>query len=135
MGTSNGPKPWTEAHKREALRRTYEIAAELNDDPHRADGIATDAVYFSGACGRWRAHLKTSGLVLARIEREVRRVRALAEGRLVRETVWYARSRLGDVSDERPDRSVLLADLKAAGRTRIANGDRIVRVTRVRRAP
>jgi hypothetical protein len=130
-------KPWTEAHKREGYGAVVRAAIEVAQagDERRAKSIL-GAVLWSGAS---EAHLR-DGLSEAypddhaRVDREIRRVRALAEGRLVRETVWRAVSRLGDVSNDFQERAPLVAALRDAGRTREANGDRLVRVTRIRKA-
>lgn len=77
-------KPWTEAHRREVRARKHEIAAERE----RAYGHSTSVLISLPISEEtWRDWLTYSaGFDDARIEREVRRVRALAEGRLVRET-------------------------------------------------
>ena len=122
---------WGEAHRREALRRTYEIAAEMvgegRCDP--ADRAAANAMQmvveeigFRGLLVNW------IGLDPARIDREVARVRALAEGRLVRETG----ARLSD------SKQFLTLDAARRARREIAKieGRRlyVIHVTRIRRA-
>lgn len=72
--------PWTEAHQREALRRTYEIAATLDYTP--AAWLAEGAGGYVQSEDLFRMNLEdTQGCAFhaARIEREVRRVRAIAE--------------------------------------------------------
>jgi hypothetical protein len=91
-------KAWDERHRREALRRTYEIAAEMAyEGRHRfawwiqPSGDSGQELEYSSE-QEWRDLLKGedrstgSGLDAARIDREVRRVDGLATGRLVRET-------------------------------------------------
>jgi hypothetical protein len=80
-------KPWSDAHTREARRRTYELAAELSADWRKAKGLIRD-VWESATCGGedlWRESIGAF-FSTARVDAEVRRVRALAEGRFVRET-------------------------------------------------
>ena len=128
---------WTGAHKREALRRSYELAAELSAVDRStllADTLARAAL---GACrdlGRFSALLSTVGYDAARIERELRRVDGLATGRLVRE-VWYCIRWRG--SDDLFGRSQSRADAEASVMRERPRGARgcIVRVTRIRRAP
>jgi len=75
---------WGEDHRREALRRTYEIAAELiaNDDEIGAELITSDPSVVAGDEFLWRKSLMRvgpeAGFTKDRIDREVRRVRALA---------------------------------------------------------
>ncbi|HSM93421.1 MAG TPA: hypothetical protein VLT47_11095 [Anaeromyxobacteraceae bacterium] len=91
------PKPWTEAHRQEALRRTYELAAEIADVNDRRNGgpwIARHAFANVFDEQRWRG-LLSSTFDAARIEREVRRVRGIAEGRLVREKGYRYEIRQG----------------------------------------
>lgn len=102
--------PWTEAHRREALRRTYEIGAELvadDGDDHRAYLLLETGTPYAGG----------------RVDREVRRVRALAEGRLVRDTGW------------RVGREWYAAGEEARDRRQAYPGMPLLRVTRIRRAP
>ena len=128
---------WTEAHRREALRRCYELAAELAAETRAtllADTLARAAL---GACrglGRFSALLVTVGHDAARIERELRRVDGLATGRLVRE-VWYCIRWRG--SDDLFGRSQSRADAEVSVMRERPRGARdcIVRVTRIRRAP
>jgi len=106
---------WTEAHQREAVRRTYELAAA---EAGRGDRIAADlfvveAWGFAASEERWRRSLTICDIDPARIDREVRRVRALAEGRIVR-----------DVTSDRRLRP------SPKGLVSVP-----VRVTRIRRAP
>jgi hypothetical protein len=132
------PIEWTEKHRREALRRTYEIAAELASAADRAYSSQTIRVDV-GSEAEWRACL---GWVLlradpARIDREVRRVDHLARGVLVRETRGFYRVRAGDNFGHE---CVLTPEGKAAAKTWIKGhwpGARVVKVTtrRIRRAP
>lgn len=118
-------RPWTEAHRREALRRTYEIAAELAavGEERRAYGLAGQ----NGAHDPdvWTTDLsEEAGLYAARVEREERRVRALADSppRLVRVTTWRGQS-----GEEYATRAEAVAD-KSHG------GCRLTRITRIRKA-
>lgn len=125
-------KPWTEAHRREALRRTHEIAAEVSPEaPANAERLALCAHAWTVNEKKWRSLLRMpghAGLDPARIDREVRRVRGLAEGRLVREPArWALRFRDG-ARIERPTRE---------GIDRVHDdytGGVIVRITRIRKA-
>lgn len=115
---------WTEAHRREALRRLYEIAAEQvgagNESrvakgcPHESDIGNEDEYTFA----------LRHGLLLnaARIDREVSRIRALAEGRLVRVTTWRGQS-----GEE-------YATYAAADADKSHGGCRLTRITRIRKA-
>jgi hypothetical protein len=101
--------PWTEAHRREAIRRIYELAAELSaENLCGAESMAKRALWYSEAAALWSAFLG-SWFDADRVKREVRRLRGLAEGRLVRERAMTYRNKGG--------RHVC------------------VRITRVRRAP
>ncbi len=118
-------KPWTEAHRREALRRTYDIAAELTGAggdffPHISPGNVETVRHFRATLAG-HARLDT-----ARIDREERRVRGLAEGRLVRENGWRGNSRDGSV--------LAWTTSPAVAATWKSSGARVVRVTRIRRA-
>lgn len=75
---------WTYKHTREAIRRAYEIAATLGEI--NAEEIANGATFGAQSERRYRDNLSAAGLTASRIEREVRRLRGLAEGRLVRTT-------------------------------------------------
>lgn len=124
-------KPWTEAHRREAQRRTYEIAAQMVSDGYgpSADRLALDLRADIGREKDWTSRLlRWTGLGAARIKREVRRVRALAEGRLVRETVWRVVDVNGDTIREEHDRH-MVADLLDE-----EESTRMIHVTRIRRA-
>lgn len=129
--------PWTEAHRREALRRTYEIAGEFAESTRGVvpDGILECPRQMAQEEQTWRADLG-SCLSAARIAREVRRVRALAEGRLVRETSerWEVAfpdgGREGRGDD--PDHGEAYARLRAS-QFRLARVIRVT-VTRIRRA-
>lgn len=121
------PIEWTDAHRREALRRTYEIAADLvsqgrEDDAESLAARACD----SESQPAWEASLYVGdgpALPEEHIDREVRRVDALATGRLVRETVWRR--------EEDPGRGDFYSTEELA---RGGVGLRAVRVTRIRRA-
>jgi hypothetical protein len=132
-------RPWGEAHRREALIRIFEIGAELarahgKAAAHRtlspwfghmgpaADPTYTEAQFRELLSGPLVEFARTT-LTPARIDAEVRRVRALAEGRLVRETVWRR--------DEDPGFGDLFSTKDLAGG---GVGLRSVRVTRIRRA-
>jgi hypothetical protein len=142
---------WTEAHAREALRRTYEIAAELADPNNGGPWIAGLVFGNIGDEGLWRTLLSGGGLDAARIDREVRRVDRLARGvlaargeipwrgdELVRETseCWTARpdvpSGLHMSKDPAPVREWVRTRNRGGGRRRT-----VVKVTtrRIRRAP
>jgi len=112
------------------VRRTYELAAAEagRGDRCAADLFIVEAWGFAASEERWRRNLTICNLDPARIDREVRRVRALAEGRLVREVRFKVRGRLGE-SEETSDR----AEAAEACRDRVASGDRVVKVTRIRR--
>lgn len=118
MGTRAKTKKalWGEPHSVEALRRTFEIAAEFAAagqfgvawwlvPPSPGDNIAPSEEL-------WREHLGSVGvdgkasIDKARIDREVRRVRALAEGRLVRTTRSFWMVGRVEVSDEAEARLV-----------------------------
>lgn len=80
MGDVNTP-----AH-RERLRRTYEIAAEQTGAGLYDGDKFEELMECAQREDWWRAALSEMGLLPADIDREVRRVDALAAGRLVRET-------------------------------------------------
>lgn len=125
---------WTEAHRREAYCRTWELAAALARDGRQMEATELLETPWNIAQreATWRADLGCA-FDPARIDREVRRVRALAEGRLVRET--RERWRIVDTTegchvtiwegDQRPD------DGEARDPWIIVK----VRVARIRRAP
>lgn len=74
---------WTDAHRREALRRTYEIAAVLvaAESARRATYLVIDAHSYAAVEQDWREDLADSrgpAFDAARIDREVRRVDRLA---------------------------------------------------------
>lgn len=122
-------KPWTEAHRREALRRTYEIAAEIaaKDDSNAAAWLCEGAAGYAQTEALWRSELGDH-CDPARIDREVRRVRALAEGRLVRETAWTVVGVLAAEEDH-----VVWEGTYRPGPP-LTTDRRVVRVTRIRRA-
>lgn len=119
-------KPWGEAHQRETARRLYEIAAEYagRGDDLRALEIASEITDDLSEAAFRESLFDPPGpdMGMVQIEREVRRIRALAEGRLVR-------------SEERvvlwPDgiKRPLVTD------TAVPKGWPILRVTRIKRAP
>ena len=71
---SNRPK-WTDEHRSEARRRAYELAATL--PAQKARTIALDAEWGAAGEQHYRRILREAGLDTGRIEREVRRLRAL----------------------------------------------------------
>lgn len=122
-------KPWTDAHRREALRRTYEIAAELarHGTLYSADvlrGNRRDEAEFRDA-------MAAAGFAAARVNREVRRVRDLAEGRMVRETLYRVYHQRDTRIVDWPTRN--LAEAWVMGHA--PKGARIVRIARIRKAP
>lgn len=129
------PAPWDERHQREANARTYEIAAELHRrdwKPGRRLGDEPSASYALAASDQIATEndfivaLTYAGLDATRIDREVRRVRDLAEGRVVRDTTWRAGSRERGTEYDNP----------ADARKHVRNsGLRMVKVTRIRRVP
>lgn len=73
---------WTEAHQREALRRTYELAAELVAEDRLDDAriLCTEPLRLCVQSERgWRTIMAESRLDPARIDREVAIVRERAE--------------------------------------------------------
>lgn len=119
-------KPWTDAHRREAAAAFCEAARDTilrGADPTRA---------LDGARGGWsvesedRFRLYLSYLdgfgQDATIHATVRRVRALAEGRLVRDKGW------------RVDREWYADDEKALAKRQSYPGMPLLRVARIRRA-
>ena len=118
---------WTAKHKREAMRRTYEIAATI--DARRADDIARAASWGAECERRYRDNLSAAGLDAQRIERDVRRVRGLAEGRLVREVTWHVRMIAGNLSCAMEE-----ASARDMWRHATTTQGVLVRVARVRRA-
>lgn len=82
---------WTDAHKWEALARLHELYVEIvrkHTGATRAmslDGIADERRFREALQGAYVCGAAGHPFDPARIDREVRRVRALAEGRLVRE--------------------------------------------------
>lgn len=132
---------WTEAHQREATVCLLEIArnaALRGDRTTMLKAVRCAALSEMGDEGSFRRRL--SGLLDSRVvRREVRRVRRLAEGRLVRETVWQSRRRYSDGSSgslglEEADTCaalLVLVDIHHIDRGQV----NIFRVTRIRRAP
>lgn len=143
--------PWDERHRREALRRTYEIAAEMvgrgepngpTNGKRPAFHLATD-VEATDEEATWRQILVHIRMPPARVDREARRVRALAEGRLVRETTERFEVFRGAASAADSAESWEVARAYAAERNGWldklrSKGDRYravrVRITRIRRA-
>lgn len=96
-------KPWTEAHQREAIALLCDIAknAALRGDAATA---RLALVWAAGTLEPTEAHLRRAlaDLLDAKvIDREIRRVRRLAEGRLVRET--FPAVKVEGVAYQRPD--------------------------------
>lgn len=128
---------WTEAHRREARARLYQIAAEMLIAglawSHAVD-VAMDGSAAVSEPG-FRACLRHYGeFDPARIDREVRRVDGLATGRLVRETVWAVRKASGITVPIGPG---VDGDDGGAGACRAAKAESCqaaVRVTRIRKA-
>lgn len=123
-------KEWGEAHRREALRRTYEIAAELSSRfPIDADEMSMSAGMYAESAEKFRTNLKGYGDIdTARVDREVRRVCALADDppRLVRETVWnYRREDAEPVAEIGQMKAHMIKD---------QSGGKVIRITRIRRA-
>lgn len=129
---------WTEAHRKEALARQHEIAAGLvrGGNYEQAQTLVGEDFEDAAREDWWRGALYRAGLDHARIDREVRRVCALAEERLVRETssAWRVTDKTtGKTIAERRNRD-------DAGRELIAVGGRMharivrVRITRIRKA-
>lgn len=93
MARKKRTRPWTEKHQREALRRTYEIAAECvsRGDDNGAVLVTNEPFAACMFESRWRESLErigvAEGFTADRINREVRRVRDIAEGRKVWEVV------------------------------------------------
>ena len=110
--------PWGEGHRREARIRWREVANALD-----AEG---DSTWASDAARTWSdtEHDFREAMRQSRRDpdREVRRVRALAEGGLVREDGYRVGLRETDDYSEAQDWSQ-------------ETGLRLVRVTRIRRAP
>lgn len=123
---SNRPK-WTDEHRSEARRRAYELAATL--PAQKARTIALDAEWGAAGEQHYRRILREAGLDTGRIEREVRRLRALAEGRLVREVTWHVRMIAGNLSCAMEE-----ASARDMWRHAITTQGVVVRVARVRRA-
>lgn len=131
---------WGPKHQAEALRRTYEIAAGMVDGDQVLAGRLGRIAAAHMLEASWRAFLAgdggrtVTGLDPARIDREVRRVRALAEGRLEREVVWQY------VTDDEEREVVARGVTMSAVRDGMEDQDlvyeehRRVRVTRIRRA-
>lgn len=126
-------KEWGEAHRGQARARLYQLAASAV-----LDGVdwatAGDIANSGGAIGErhFRDTLRVyADFDVARINREVRHVRALAEGRMVRETVvrFYV-SQPGILDED----FGTLGGAKLAASQRV--GARAVRacVTRIRKA-
>lgn len=121
--------PWAETCQREARRRSYEIAAELTGVglEGEAECLTVDDREDVKTEERWRSALDRAGLEEYRIEREVRRVRELAEGRLIRESGYRF------IETRSPQRREVTA-MTPEKRGRAAPGNAWVRVARIRRA-
>lgn len=89
----NKPKMWRQKHQREARRRIYEIAAEVDgvSSEHVASSIVASVLWSSASERHFRDGLAEANFDQNRIDREVRRVRGLAEGRLTRERIVQVR--------------------------------------------
>ena len=89
---------WTNGHMREAVRRTYELAADLITPPpslfHAAAMLVRGHSIALDEHG-WRTRLLDAGFSMERVDKEVRRVDALATGRLVRADGWGVRMGTG----------------------------------------
>ena len=136
-------KAWTEAHRQEAFIRCFELCVRhamntpIDSLESSADFCSAQHVLAGGYANisterGWRAWLRAacSEMKRDRIDREVRRVRALAEGRLVRETAW-------SVAVDNDPRRVTWPTLEKARKWRddhAPEGARIVKVKRTRRA-
>lgn len=119
---------WGEAHRREATRRTYEIAAELASGDEEDDAFAVAcSIRWCDTEARWRDMLDPV-LSPARISREVRRVDGLTTGRLVRETAYAVRSPGGSVEWQTEEQArVWLSD-------HAPRDAKLIRITRIRKA-
>lgn len=91
-------QPWGDAHRREAKIGTRRLAdeADIGGHPVRAQALTLIAASATGVNmateAVWCERLRLVGVDAARVRREVARVRALAEGRKIREVKW----RVGD---------------------------------------
>jgi hypothetical protein len=87
--------PWGEKHEQEADARLYEIAARMLREETPGAYALAQSVTGSDVPGEDEATfamaLERAGLTPAEVAREVRRVRARAEGRIVEERVWAVR--------------------------------------------
>lgn len=138
------PYVWTIAHQNEALRRTYEIAAimaargdttfgDVNGDSPGAHQAQAMGGYPTATEVEFRQGLATWACFDSkRIDREVFRVRALAEGRLVRKEHWIARDLLGFMSDRKFDGDG--AEDKARSWAGEYEHAAVVRVVRIKKA-
>lgn len=123
-------KPWTEKHRREALRAMLMICYGHTFD--RPGDVAPRSTVFrvpvsdADSEESFRAALATA-MRPVRIDREVRRVRALAEGRLVREERWHVGACVWD--NETDARTYARECRRRFPRTKPP----VVRVTRIRR--
>jgi len=122
---------WTEAHRREALRRFRERVAVVDGEIEKLQELDKDVRL--GGEQEFRRAIRALDLSLSssHIDRDVRRVRALAKGRLVRQTTWRVRSRdveIGHFHDAAEARTWIAA----CARWRRA-GLSLCRVTRIRR--
>lgn len=135
------PKPWGENHRREAEVRVYELAAQeartgSSTRAHLAvEGLVRETELDEAAFREILFYAWGLDLDVVTIDREVRHVRALAEGRLVRET--FVAVKVDGVAYKR----VSLADARASAAEWNSDpahaGIRLaypVHVTRIRRA-
>lgn len=137
---------WTEAHRREALRRTYEIAAEIAvANPRLAwwicpsNDAGIDGFDFESEQA-WRETLakgpddQTPGLDPERIDREVRHIDDLASGKRVQEVGWRAVRHFDELGQFHEDRDLAQDEADEEDVDDTGRG-RVVRVRRTRKAP
>ncbi len=105
FGEASAPRvyptlPWTPDHERAAVRCCYEVAARLLASPgamHLARRLTPQAAATSISQDALETALLFAGLTAAEVQREVRRVRARAEGRVsLDEPEVFWRVRLAD---------------------------------------
>lgn len=84
MTASEKPQPWTHVHQREARAEALRLSmlAMLADDSGKSWRLSG---VFGVSVGVFGANLMMAGLTAAEVQAAIRRVRRLAEGRLVRE--------------------------------------------------
>lgn len=125
-------KPWTKTHQREAYAAGCRALAVVALEVGASEAWARPAGLLGDVNAEvwFRAWLSRAvGFDTARVDREVRRVRALAEKRLVREVVWIARTASGATT-----MPACATPEEAKFIRRQYPATRIVRVTRIRRA-